>query len=105
MAEEENKAEDGQESEGGSKKKLIIVIAIVALLAVGISVGVTLFLLGGEEETVAEEVEAEHDASHQDEGCLLASPGQVVALEEVRVCFVPERAVPQRAHGGRGGEG
>jgi flagellar protein FliL len=59
VAEEENKAEDGQESEGGSKKKLIIIIAIVGLLAVGISVGVTLFLLGGEEETVVEEVEAE----------------------------------------------
>lgn len=59
MAEEENKTEDGQDGEGGSKKKLIIIIAIVAVLAVGISVGVTLFLLGGDEETVAEEIEAE----------------------------------------------
>lgn len=32
----------------GSNKKLIIIIVIVALLAVGASVGVTLFLMGGE---------------------------------------------------------
>lgn len=56
MAEEEKKDDEAQEGEGGSKKKLIIIIAIVAILAVGISVGVTLFLLGGEEEAAAEEV-------------------------------------------------
>lgn len=59
MAEEENNAE-GQENEGGSKKKLIIIIALVAVLAVGLSVGVTIFLLGGEDEAsepaVVEEV-------------------------------------------------
>ena len=49
-------AEEGQESEGGSKKKLIIIIAIVAILAIGLSVGATLFLLGGDEDPVAEEV-------------------------------------------------
>lgn len=32
----------------GSNKKLIIIIVLVALLAVGASVGVTLFLMGGE---------------------------------------------------------
>ena len=56
MAEEEKKDDEAQEGEGGSKKKLIIIIAIVAVLAVGLSVGVTLFLLGGDEEAPAEDV-------------------------------------------------
>lgn len=56
MAEEESKAEEGQEAEGGSKKKLIIIIAIVAILAVGLSVGVTLFLLGGDDDSDSEPV-------------------------------------------------
>ena len=56
MAEEESKAEEGQEGEGGSKKKLIIIIVIVAILAVGLSVGVTWFLLGGGEDSESEPV-------------------------------------------------
>ena len=54
MAEEENKTDEEQSAEGGSKKKLVIIIAIVALLAVGLSVGVTLFLLGGDEDAESE---------------------------------------------------
>ncbi len=55
MAEEEKAAEG--EAKGGSKK-MIIIIAVVAIIAIGASVGVTLFLLGGddgEEAAVAEE--------------------------------------------------
>ena len=61
MAEEENKteeAQDGDQASGGkSKKKLIIIIAVVALLAIGLSVGVTVFLLGGDGAEDADEVE------------------------------------------------
>lgn len=56
MAEEENKTEEEQSGEGGSKKKLIIIIAIVAILAIGLSVGVTMFLLGGDEDAPTEPV-------------------------------------------------
>ena len=64
MAEEESKAESGAEvaGEGKSKKKLIIIVAIIAVIAVAASIGVTMFLLGGDEssdvvEEVVEEVE------------------------------------------------
>lgn len=65
MAEDENKTDSNNEDasgvEGKSKKKLIIIIAIVAVIAIGASVGVTLFLLGDDKpsdvsEEVAEEV-------------------------------------------------
>lgn len=53
---EENTNDESQEAEGGSgSKKTIIVVAIAVLAAIGISVGATLFLLGGDEST--EEVE------------------------------------------------
>ncbi len=55
MAEDDKKGDEAQEGEGGSKKKLIIIIAIVAVLAIGVSVGVTVFLLGGDSEEVAAE--------------------------------------------------
>jgi len=56
VAEEEKKVEEGQEEAPKSKKKLIIIIALVAILAVGLSVGATIFLLGGDEgETSVEE--------------------------------------------------
>lgn len=59
MAEENNPQEtEAQEAGNKSKKKLLIVIAIVGVLAVLLSVGVTMFLLGGdEEEPVPEQVE------------------------------------------------
>lgn len=66
MAEEEKNPEGTQEAEGGSgSKKMIIIIAVVVILAIGISVGATLFLLGGDESTeeteeaVAEEQESD----------------------------------------------
>lgn len=52
---EDNNTEEAQESGGKSKKKLIIIIVIVAILAIGLSVGVTLFLLTGSDDK-AEEV-------------------------------------------------
>ena len=57
MAEEDQKAEESQEGEGKSKKKLIIISALVAVLAIGLSVGATMYLLGGNEpEVIAEDV-------------------------------------------------
>lgn len=41
------------ETTGGGKKKLIIII-VAALLVVGIAVGVTVFLMGGEDKPAAE---------------------------------------------------
>lgn len=52
---EDNKQEEAQETGGGSKKKLIIIIALVAVLAIGLSVGVTLFLLTGSDDKAEEE--------------------------------------------------
>ncbi len=48
VAEEENQAEENQE-EAKSSKKGIIIIAIITILAIGVSVGATLFLLGGDD--------------------------------------------------------
>lgn len=62
MAEEENKAEEEQEEQesgGKSNKKLIIIIVVVAFLAIGLSVGATLFLLGGDGDEAEEAVESE----------------------------------------------
>lgn len=53
---EEKKQDETTEASGGSKKKLIIIIAVVAVLAIGLSVGVTLFLLTGSDEPPAEAV-------------------------------------------------
>ena len=50
--------EKAEEETGGGKKKLIFII-VGALLLVGISVGATLFLLGGGDQDPVEEVEAE----------------------------------------------
>jgi len=61
VAEEEKKDQE-QSEEGESKpgKKKIIIIAGIALVAIGIAVGVTLFLMGGDDsegaEAAAEEV-------------------------------------------------
>lgn len=54
MAEENN--EEVPENGSKSKKKLIITIVLVAVLAAGLSVGVTLFLLMGDDEK-EEEIE------------------------------------------------
>ncbi len=59
----EDNTEQTEETGSKSKKKVIIVIILVAILAIGLSVGVTLFLLsdgsdsndGAEESTVPEE--------------------------------------------------
>jgi len=63
VAEENNEAEDGQEDQEGQaapeSKKGIIIIAVIALLAIALSIGVTLFLLGGDDETVDDEDTAE----------------------------------------------
>jgi len=60
VAEEDQKAEENPKGEGKSKKKLIIIIALVAVLAIGLSVGATIYLLGGSEpEVIAEDVIAE----------------------------------------------
>lgn len=57
MAEENNpEAAETQDAGNKSKKKLLIIISIVSVLAILLSIGVTLFLLGGDEEPVAEEV-------------------------------------------------
>lgn len=54
---EENQPEENEQSGTKSNKKLIITIALVAFLAIGLSVGVTLFLLMGGDEESAVEVE------------------------------------------------
>ena len=64
MAEENNpevETDEAQNAGNKSKKKLLIVIILVAVFAVVLSVGVTLYLLGGddskEDEPVAEEAD------------------------------------------------
>ena len=60
MAEEdknEEVKEEGQEGGAKSNKKLIIIIVIVSILAIGLSVGATLFLLGDDGSSVAAESE------------------------------------------------
>ena len=54
MAEEDN-AEEVQGAGSKSKKKLIIIMVLVAILAVGLSVGVTLFLLTDSDDNVVED--------------------------------------------------
>lgn len=53
MAEEEN-SEEAQGSGNKSKKKVIVIIILVAVLAIGLSVGVTLFLLSGGDDKAPE---------------------------------------------------
>ena len=54
----ENQAEEENEEGGdGGGKKNIIMFAVILLVAVGVSVGGTLFFLGGEEEAVAVQVQ------------------------------------------------
>lgn len=60
MAEETN-TEEAQESGNKSKKKVIIIIVLVAVLAVGLSVGVTLFLLTGDDKASADDAVAEEE--------------------------------------------
>ncbi len=51
MAKDEKKAEgqaEGDAEGGKSKKKLIIIVAIVVILAIGLSIGATLYFLGGD---------------------------------------------------------
>lgn len=56
---EENTDQAGEEESGGSKKGLIMMIVVV-LVAVAVSVGVTMFLLGGDDSgTEAEAAAAE----------------------------------------------
>jgi len=58
---EEDKTEEAQGGDqptgGKSKKKLVIIIVIVTLLAIGLSVGVTVFLLGSDGSEDSEEIE------------------------------------------------
>lgn len=54
----EDNTEQTEEAGPKSKKKLIIVIALVAVLAVGLSVGVTLFLLSDGDSSDSEEEQA-----------------------------------------------
>lgn len=59
MAEDDKKT-DGEEGEKGSGKKGLIIMIVVVIIAIGASVGVTLFLLGGDdsaENAAAEPVE------------------------------------------------
>lgn len=61
MAEENEQQNEQEENaqEGGGKKKLIIIIVAV-LLAVGVAIGVTLFLLGGDDgDSEGEDIAAE----------------------------------------------
>lgn len=55
----DDNTEQPEESGPKSKKKLIIIIALISVLAIGLSVGVTLFLLGGDESSEASEESAE----------------------------------------------
>lgn len=55
---EQDKAQDEEQEEGGSKK--LIIFIVIALVMIGISVGVTVFLMmGNDEESSAEETPAE----------------------------------------------
>ncbi len=56
---EENKPEADAQEGGKSSKKLIIIIAIAVVLAVALSVGVTVYLLSGDDEPSGEDVVAE----------------------------------------------
>ena len=51
MAEDNTEQTETEEAGPKSKKKLIIIIVLVAILAIGLSVGVTLFLLGGDSKS------------------------------------------------------
>ncbi len=54
MADAEKKSED--QAEGGkSNKKLIIIVAIVVILSIGLSIGVTLFFLKGDDGKASSE--------------------------------------------------
>tara|TARA_R110001592_G_scaffold38315_2_gene126469 strand:- start:10685 stop:11197 length:513 start_codon:yes stop_codon:yes gene_type:complete len=61
---EEKKPEENEESGPKSNKKLIIIIVLVALLAIGLSVGVTLFLITGDDKSAAT---AEEDSASVEE--------------------------------------
>ena len=50
MAKDQKAETEATEAGGGGKKKMIIIIALVVLVAIGASVGVTLFLLGGDDQ-------------------------------------------------------
>lgn len=67
---EENNTEEAQESGNKSKKKIIILIVLVAILAIGLSVGVTLFLLTGSDDNSGDEavpeVEVKTPASYME---------------------------------------
>lgn len=57
----EDNTEQTEETGPKSKKKLIIIIALVGILAVGLSVGVTLFLLTDSSDSVEEDVVPEEE--------------------------------------------
>jgi len=61
VADEEQKDEENQETGAGkSSKKAIIIIVIAVILAIGLSVGATVYFLGsGEDSDVPEEVSEE----------------------------------------------
>jgi len=55
VAEEEKKEqEQGEEGENKPGKKKIIIIAVIALVAIAVAIGVTLFLMGGDESEADE---------------------------------------------------
>ncbi len=67
MAKEEKAAEVEDGEEGGGKKKMIMIIGGVVLL-IGIAVGATLFLMGGDEAPAEGDVAAEEAVLEEPKG-------------------------------------
>ncbi|UUY07186.1 flagellar basal body-associated protein FliL [Pseudomonas sp. J452] len=74
---------DGDKPAGKSKLKLIILIGVALLLAIGLSVGATLFLLGKGDSKEQEDVAAEEGAAES------AAPVKKLAIyEQIAPAFI-----------------
>ena len=96
MAEDNKKSgdeSDGKKS-GGSKKKLIIIISIVALIAVGAGVGITLMLKSKHEGKVADQ---SHDAGKTEAESAPKTPPEYMSFSPAFVVnFQPAEKVRAR---------
>ena len=81
-AEQDLKLDQGQEAEqqGGSKKTLILII-VGALLLVGIAVGATIFLMGGDDAPAEEENKEEMAEAEAEPAEEAPIPAQYVKLK------------------------